>query len=264
MMSHSPIDHPLARSLSDRNWLIWFNRESELRLRLFCFPYAGGDANIFRAWANAMPTGVEVIGVQYPGRGANDAVPPIDRCDEMVARLHMVMSPWLQGDFAFFGHSNGALISFELARRLVPDESRHQRHHFFSGRIPPHLSTGLKKISSLADEEFLRELRNIGGTPLELLGDRELMNLIVDRLRADFALGENYVFQPGRPLACDISTLHGDNDDLVDGDLVKRWSELTKGCAHHYVLSGNHFFLNSRRAEVLMILRLKLQQIVFQ
>lgn len=238
--------------------LLPFNRPTAPRLRLFCFPYAGGDANLFREWAAHLPAAVQVIGVQYPGRGANSASAAVDNCSDMVAGLHAVMAPWLDTDFAFFGHSNGALISFELARRLSCNEVGRQRHHFLSARVAAHTATGRPKISALPHKEFVRELRNMGGTPAAVLQDSHLMNLIAPRLRADFALGDNYAYRPGPALACDISTLHGVDDHLVDGQLVQRWAELTRGGAQHHLIPGDHFFLNSRRADVLAIVRSKL------
>lgn len=244
------------------SWLIPFNRQAAPDLRLFCFPYAGGNANVFRDWAFHVPPGVEVIGVQYPGRGGHDVRDAIDRCDEMVAALYPVMRPWLDTGFAFFGHSNGALISFELARRLTREEAQHQQHHFLSARVAAHTHTDRRKISALSHEAFLRELKDIGGTPVEVLQDSCLMNLIESRLRADFALGENYAFHPGPMLDCNISTLHGAEDRLVDGERVRRWAELTRGSAQHYLVPGDHFFVNSRRAAVLAIVRSKLLEIL--
>lgn len=248
--------------VSGRRGVIPFSRAADVRLRLFCFPYAGGDANLFRDWAAAVPAGVEMLGVQYPGRGPGEFASLIDRCDAMADHLRADLAGWLDVDFAFFGHSNGALISFELARRLSARERRMHRHHFLSARVAAHLPTGRRHISGLPRAEFLSEIGRIGGTPKGVLDDAPLMSLIEPRLRADFALGESYVYRPGPGLSCDCSTLHGVRDALVDGDRVTRWSDLTTGRVRHHVLDGDHFFLNARRPEVLEIVRSTLQQIL--
>jgi len=252
-----------ANALADAaSTLIAFNPLQAPRLRLFCFPYAGGDANVFRAWAASMPAGVEVIGVQYPGRGMQRPDAAIARCDRMVARLERDLLPLLDRDFVFFGHSNGALISYELARSLAPRHHRFQRHHFFSARVPAHLPTGRPKMSLLCEPDFIRELGNMGGTPPEVLADSRLMVQIAPRLRADFAIGEFYVFQPGRLLDCGITTMRGAEDHLVSAHAVQRWSELASGAAEHHVIPGNHFFVNSHRASVLDIVCGRLEKIL--
>ncbi|OJH34841.1 thioesterase II family protein [Cystobacter ferrugineus] len=242
--------------------MIAFNPQARPRLRLFCFPYAGGDANIFRDWAAAMPEGVEVLGVQYPGRGTNLALPPISDCDEMASQLLAVMTPLLGINFAFFGHSNGALISFEVARRLHDELKGRMRHHFLSAKSAPHYPNNRSKISGLNDEDFLRAIRKMGGTPQEVLDDARLMQILLPRLRADFALGETYVFRPGPTLTCDVSILRGESDHLVDGEFVQRWSELTTGGASQYAIDGGHFFLNSHKSQVVALVRAALLECV--
>jgi len=253
----------LSRSPSrDVGQLVRFNQHAQPIARLFCFPYAGGDANIFRSWVNGVPNGVEVIGVQYPGRGIHNGSGAISSCDEMVSLLRSAMLPWLDRDFAFFGHSNGALISFELARALAPEQRKLQRHHFLSARVAAHVSSGRKRIGALPFADFIREVRAIGGTPQELLDDQQLMRVLAPQLRAEFALGENYQFKPGPLLACEITTLQGTNDCVVNGALVERWTELTTGRAQHHVVDGDHFFLGSRQENVLSIVRSRLHEII--
>lgn len=251
-LNEGPFD-PCARSRGQ--WLISFNPQERPKIRLFCFPYAGGDANVFRDWTVAMPEGVEVIGVQYPGRGCNQELPPISNCDELVSQLQVMMAPLLGIDFAFFGHSNGALISFEVARSLFAEPKGRMRHHFLSAKSAPHLSNDMRKICGLEDDEFIRAIREMGGTPPDVLDDARLMQRLLPRLRADFAIGERYVFRPGAGLACDVSVLRGEYDDSVDGELVKRWSELTTGRVSQYSIDGDHFFLSSHKSQVVALVR---------
>lgn len=252
-----------ARAPFDEEGLfVRFNQQAEPAARLFCFPYAGGDANIFRSWVKDLPSTVEIIGVQYPGRSSQDGSAAISRCELVVELLHRAIVPLLDRDFVFFGHSNGALISFELARALAPERRKFHRHHVFSARLPAHMPRARKSISALPYAEFICELRSMGGTPPELLADERLMRMLVPRLRADFAIGENYVFKPGALLECDITTLHGATDHLVNGAHVPLWAELTTGIAQHRVIDGDHFFINSRRQDALAILHPLLRAVV--
>lgn len=237
------------------HWLIVFNPQPRPRMRLVCFPYAGGDANVFRDWAVAMPEGVEVIGLQYPGRGCNQYLSPISNCDEMALQLKAVVAPFLGIEFAFFGHSNGALISFEVARSLSAETKRRMRHLFFSAKSAPHLLNSRYKLSDLDDENFVRAIREIGGTPSEVLDDAWLVQRLLPRLRADFALGETYVYRPSAPLECDVSILHGEYDHSVDAESAKRWSELTTGDVRQCSIEGGHFFLHTHKAQVQAVVR---------
>lgn len=241
--------------------LISFKPVARPRLRLFCFPYAGGDANIFRDWVPAMPADVEVIGVQYPGRGGNRAAPLIDNCDDLVSTLRRSMLGLLDVDFAFFGHSNGALISFELARTLHGRRRLHLRHCFVSARVPPQLSEFRRKICQFDDRQFVDAIRAMGGTPTEVLEDERLMELLLPRLRADFAVGETHQFRPGEPLACDMTILQGRFDEAVGPGLGSRWAELTTGAVEHHLIEGGHFFLHSHRSDVVAIVRRELVRI---
>ena len=127
------------------------------------------------------------------------------------------------------------------------------RHPAQTGRVAAHLPTGRGHISGLPKAEFLEAIAQLGGTPQHMMRDAALMDLIEPRLRADFALGEHYVYRPGPGLACDCTTLHGLRDHLVIEDRVRRWSDLTSGRVQHHAVDGQHFFLTTHRAEVLGI-----------
>lgn len=230
-------------------WLLRFKPLQNPRLRLFCFPPAGADANIFRAWQPSLPAGVEVIGVQYPGRGCNQE-PLLRTCDDIVKSLVTLLPPRLVVDFAFFGHSNGALISFETARNLNSERRQRMRHHFLSACPAPHLPRNRPKLSGLGDEAFIQKLRDMGGTPARVLNDTELMRMLMPRLRADFHVGESYVFRPGAALPCDITVLGGSRDKAVDAEQLPPWAELTRGRWTAHVIEGDHFFITSRAEDV--------------
>jgi medium-chain acyl-[acyl-carrier-protein] hydrolase len=236
-------------------WVVVFNPQPRPRMRLVCFPYAGGDANIFRPWAGEMPDGIELIGVQYPGRGTNQGVPPINSCDQMVSQLRAVLDPFLGIEFAFFGHSNGALISFEVARSLSAETKSRMRHLFFSAKSAPHVLDKRARISGLDDENFVRAISELGGTPAVVLNDAWLVQTLLPRLRADFALGETYVYRPSAPLDCEVSILRGENDDWVDDESARRWSELTTGRVRHCSVEAGHFFLHTHKRQVLALVR---------
>lgn len=230
-------------------WVIVFKPKLRPRMRLICFPYAGGDANVFRNWSVAMPEEVEVIGVQYPGRGCNQPVTPISNCDELTSQLTVALAPFLGIAFAFLGHSNAALIGFEVARSLSAGAKSRMRHLYISARSAPHVLNHRNGISGLDDKSFVHAIREMGCTPPQVLYDPWLVQKLLPRLRADIALGETYVCRPSVPLECEVSVLQGEDDELLDNKSTKRWCELTTGHVRQFSVPGGHFFLNTKYSQ---------------
>src|SRR5207248_10941200 len=134
--------------------------------------------SVFWAWPQAFPSTVEVCAVQMPGREGRLSEPPLTRWDEAVERLAEALLPWMQRPFAFFGHSLGALLACELARRLARGGRSGPVHLFVSGRVAPHVAPD-DPTYNLPEEEFVRELRRLTGTPEDVLENAELRHLFV-------------------------------------------------------------------------------------
>src|SRR5437763_15337105 len=168
-------------------WLVSRKPNPRARVRLFCFPYAGGGDSVFRAWQKGLSEAIEVCPVQLPGRGARISEPPFTELSPLVRAAAQALAPHLDKPFAFFGHSMGALICFELARHLRKDGGPQPVHLFVSGRCGP--QTPREPFAGdLPDSEFQEMLRRYNGTPEEVLENRELMELLLPAVRADFAL----------------------------------------------------------------------------
>lgn len=220
-------------------------------IRLFCFPYAGGSASIYDGWGERLADDIEVVAVQYPGRGSRFREPLISRCDNLVTALLREVSPLADKPFAFFGHSNGGLVSYELARALQRHGTSRQVHHFISGHRPIHLARNHQPMHDLPDAAFIDKLAALGGTPRELLESRELLDLFLPVLRADFAISETYAFPGGPLLRGDMSVLYGRDDvDVAEAD-VMRWAELIDGTIDLHRFDGGHFFVNSCKQRVI-------------
>jgi len=225
-------------------WISFRKPTPETRLRLFCFPYAGAGALIFRSWPEGLPTDVEVCPIQFPGRGARLMERPFTHLSSLVAALAEALRPLLDEPFAFFGHSLGALVGFELARRVRRQYGVHPVRLIVSaGRAPqiPHRGT---PIHTLPEKEFLAELRRLNGTPNELLDHQELMEIVLPLLRADFSLFETYEYSPEPPLNCPISAYGGLQDHRVKDSDLEAWRKQTSASFSLQMLPGDHFFLN--------------------
>ena len=183
------------------------------RLRLFCFPHAGGGALTYRMWPEALPADVEVCAVQLPGRDGRIEDPAIDNLDALVDALVPELLPLLDRPFALFGHSMGAMISFEVARRLRARQLAVPQRMFVSGRRAPQLPPeDERRTFDLPKDEFVEELGRLNGTPREVLEHPELLELLLPILRADFSVCQTYVYAPGEPLDVPITVLGGLED----------------------------------------------------
>jgi medium-chain acyl-[acyl-carrier-protein] hydrolase len=245
-------------------WFVVGSPRPDPVARLFCFPYAGGSAQIFQDWHHYLPYEVEVVGVQYPGRGARVAERAITSCDQMIETLLVEFEPWLDVPYMFFGHSNGALVSFELARALQDSGSYLHIHQFISAKRAIHLDPRRKQLHDLPRDAFLREVERLGGTPAELLADPEFMEILLPILRADFSLSETYVRRDASPLKVDATILYGSRDvDIPEYDAL-RWAELVRGNIDHRSFDGGHFFINTHKRQVLEFMRAKMKAIMRQ
>ena len=225
------------------SWISFRKPGPKTRLRLFCFPYAGAGALIFRTWSDCLPADVEVCPVQLPGRGTRMVERPYTQLSPLVEALAQALAPLLDRPFAFFGHSLGALVSFELARRIRRQYGVHPVRLFVSaGRAPQILHRGLP-IHTLPDKEFLMELRRLNGTPSELLDHAELMELMLPLLRADFAVYETYQYSSEAPLNCPISAFGGLQDNKVSDSDLDAWRVQTSVSFSLRMFPGDHFFL---------------------
>nr|WP_164824332.1 thioesterase II family protein [Paenibacillus elgii] len=233
------------------SWFLNAEASSRMKLRLFCFPYAGGGASIFGNWKREFPPEIKVCPVQLPGRESRALESPLNSLPDIVHSLVSEMTPFLHSPFAFFGHSMGALIAFETARKLYREHHVLPAHFFASGKAAPHYTSRKKILHRLPDDQFKDELRLIEGTPEEILDNDELMQIVMPRLRSDFAVCETYVYRPEEPLSCPITVFGGAQDHEVSIDSLRAWQEHTSSEFKLQLFEGNHFFLHQQETEVI-------------
>jgi surfactin synthase thioesterase subunit len=224
-------------------WISFRKPDTHSRLRLFCFPYAGASALIFRAWSEALPPDIDVCPMQLPGRGTRLMERPFTRISALVEALALALAPLLDKPFAFFGHSLGALISFELTRRIRGQYGVQPVRLFVSAGRAPQVPHRDSPIHSLPEKDFLAELRKLNGTPTEVLDHGELMQIMLPLLRADFAMYETYAYSTEQPLNCPISAFGGRNDHRVSNRDLKAWQAQTTASFCLRIFPGDHFFL---------------------
>ncbi|MEH1863903.1 MAG: thioesterase II family protein [Nostoc sp.] len=244
---------------SFNSWVICPQINPQANLRLFCFPYAGGSAAIFRTWPNNLPSNVEVCAVEYPGRGRQIRSAPLTRLEPLVQAIAPVLLPYLDKPFAFFGHSMGGLVSFELTRLLRSQYNLTPFHLFISARRAPQLPPIKPPLHILSDHDLQNELRSLNGTPKAVLESEELMQIFLSILRADFAVLETYIYTQKQPLECPITIFGGLQDQDISHEALQAWREQTIAAFSLHEFNGDHFFIHSHQELLLKLIYQELQ-----
>ena len=254
--------HSVATFMPQAN--LWFNR-SELnpkaRFRLFCFPYAGAGNSIFHSWLEKLPTEIEICSLQLPGRENRLKESPFTRLKPLIQTLAPLLRPHLDIPFAFFGHSMGALLSFELARELRRRNWSCPIHLFVSGSRAPQLPNPEPPIHRLPELKFQEKLNRLNGTPKEILQNAELMQLFLPALRADFAMLETYFYENEQPFDCPITAFGGLQDSKISREEIAAWRQQTHRDFTLQMFSGDHFFLNVEESALVQTISQKLFQL---
>jgi surfactin synthase thioesterase subunit len=223
-------------------------------LRLFCFPYAGAGTPVFGRWQEGLPDSIVVHPIELPGRGGQFTAAPATRMDTLVGVLAEQMQAYLTEPFAFFGHSMGALVAFELARAIRQRAGVEPVAMYVASQPAPQLQHAERELHNLPDAELTAELRRIGGTPQEVLANDEFMALLLPTVRADLEVCETYAYSEDRPLSCPIIAYGGAEDPDVSTEDLKAWADHTTGAFAFATLPGGHFFIDQNRREVLAAL----------
>ena len=231
-------------------WIAFRKPRPQPRLRLFCFPYAGGGASVFRAWQADMPDEIEVCPVQLPGRENRLSEERFRRIAPLTQALCEAIGPLLDLPFAFFGHSLGAVVAYETALRLRGEKGRSPVYLMVSARRAPHIPPD-DPMYQLPGDEFRTRLQELEGTPVEVLEHPELMELMEPLLRADFELNDTYEASNAAPFECPLTIFGGLTDPDVSRENLEPWREISRGPCRLRMFPGGHFYLHEQRQDLL-------------
>ncbi|WP_354639861.1 thioesterase II family protein [Kitasatospora camelliae] len=226
-------------------WIRRFHPAPDARVRLVCLPHAGGSASYWFPMSAATPPEIEVLAIQYPGRQDRRQEPCLETIDALAAQVTEALKPYRDLPLALFGHSMGAVVGFEVARRLealgTPPAVL-----FASGRRAPSRHRD-EDVHLRGVDGMVAELRKLDGTDPRALQDPELLQMILPAVRADYKAVETYRYQPGPPLSCPVHALVGDSDEKATVDEAESWRFHTTGESRLHVFPGGHFYLNQHQ-----------------
>jgi medium-chain acyl-[acyl-carrier-protein] hydrolase len=217
------------------------------RLRLFCFPYSGGGATVFRGWSDALP-GVEVSAIVSPGRETRLREPVVTQLGPLVEACEGEVLRRGDLPFVFYGHSLGAFVAFEVARALRRRGAALPRHLFAGASVAPQVHAVAAPIARGSDAGLIARLRRYGGTPEEVLAEPDLMALLLRPFRADLRIFEDYRASDEPPLDVPITAFAGATDEFAPQERIEGWAAQTSRGFSLRTFPGGHLFLQSSRA----------------
>lgn len=231
------------------SWIRRFHPSDEAAARVVCLPHAGGSATYFFPMSRSLMPEIEVLSVQYPGRQDRRDEQSIDDIATLADILVEELRPWQDKPMAVFGHSLGAIVGYELVRRMQRNGAT-PLGMLASGRRAPAQYRD-ERIHLRDDDGLVDALQELSGTDPSVLGDEELLRLILPAVRSDYKAVETYRHEVGAELACPIQVLVGDNDPVTSVQEAEAWNRHTTSTCEVEVFPGGHFYLNDQVDDVL-------------
>ncbi|MFJ2112576.1 MULTISPECIES: thioesterase II family protein [unclassified Streptomyces] len=232
-------------------WIRRYHPTQDSDIRLLCLPHAGGSASFYFPVSAALAPRTEVLAVQYPGRQDRRLEPCVPSLPELADRLlPLVLNEWSDRPLALFGHSMGASLAFELAG-LLEKAGVEPVMLFASGRRAPSRFRVEEDVHTRGDEALLAEVKRLAGTDTRILGDDEMLRMVLPALRADYRAAELYRPERVHQVNCPVTALVGDDDPKASLDDVRVWQEHTRGDFAMEVYPGGHFYLTEQAPAVL-------------
>lgn len=241
-------------------WFFVLKKVIDPKIRLFCFPYAGGSATVFNSWVNQLPEEVELVAIQLPGRGSRMSEPLYTDMDSLANDLTDEIQALTDVPYLFFGHSMGSRIAFKVLQKLET-LGKGPMHFIASGSAAPNIPRGKKSIYDLPEDEFISELKKFNGTPEVVFQHEELMELCLPILRADFQIVDTYLENSTTQFNCGLDIWGGEEDEICNESL-SMWSNFFNDSGKVTKFVSDHFFIEKEKNAVLENLNTVIKQYI--
>jgi len=235
-------------------WLVNVNPQPNAPWRLVMFPHAGAGASAYYCWADEFAAHANVFIVQLPGRESRAHESLIRNVTQASSGIAQAIGTLDSRPTVFFGHSLGALLAYEVCRRMMRCGMRPPKVIFVAGRSPPHVKLPRQSIFSLPSAEFLHTIAQLGGLSPEVLNATELLDYLEPILRADMEMNDTFKPEPAVALDISLVALSGRDDQHFPPDDIERWRDTAKECSIHY-FDGGHFFINHHRKAIVELVK---------
>jgi medium-chain acyl-[acyl-carrier-protein] hydrolase len=221
---------------------------------LVALHHAGGGSASFSGWRTASISRAEIVALELPGRGSQITLPPFLTWKPAVDAIDAVLADLDPLPTVLFGHSMGAVLAFELARRPSA-VTRHSLLRIIASSLSWPPGENAKNLDrGKSDSDFIKSLRAIGGLREEVVQNKELLELILPTLRADVELVQSYVYKPGAAISCALSAWGGKTDPIVSADELAGWRTVAGNTFDMRLFEGGHFYFQEAPQPVLTAL----------
>ena len=239
-----------------------YNESEVIKMILFCIPYAGGSEHVYSKWNKSFNNNIIVKPIKLKGRGSRFNEDFYNDIYESINDIYMQMKPYINThEYAIFGHSMGALLTYELYYKILKEKNPIPKHLFFSGFRSPSIKKDNDISYKMNDTVFLNMIANLGGLPKEFFENDELIELFLPILKNDFKLIEEYHYlKKETKIKCDITILNGIFDKISYPEKIA-WRELCAKSCNLYDFKGDHFFINNCTKEVIKLIENTIQSL---
>lgn len=226
---------------------------------LICLPYAGGSEGIYINWTNYLDNSIKIFPISLKGRGRRFYEDFYKNLDEAIDDIFSNIKNEIKDDeYSIYGHSMGALLAYELYYKIKENNLTEPKHIFFSGYGSPNINKSKDDIYKLSDEDFIKAIIELGGTPKEVFENKELLEIFIPVLRSDFKLLSKYSYTRREDkINCDISIFNGKEDSITEEEILG-WIDLSNNQVDIYNFDGDHFFINDNIENIADVINDKL------
>jgi surfactin synthase thioesterase subunit len=231
------------------------------KIRLFCLPFAGGNSYSYRKFQEHLADFINMIAIDLPGHGKYIRQPLLTHLEDMAAYIFQQINQKLTEPYAIYGHSMGTLLGYLVSKHIVQAKLMPPIHLFFSGHQGPPVSSKEGNWYALPKEQFITKVMAYGGIPKEIAAEKELMDLFVPIMRADFQAIANYHYKKAAPLEIPITIMFGSDEDITYDEALT-WQEVTNHPVSIHQFSGGHFFIFDHLPEICSLISQTLEKAI--